>query len=95
MMAQIVLRVVYGIELNESDARYFDQIEKVAVSGAAILTPGRYLAEVFTFMRYIPAWFPGAGFQRVAAALKRDSRAMKDALFEGALHAVVRSRSHT
>ena len=31
------------------------------------LSPGKYLVEAFPCLKYIPSWFPGAGFKTTAA----------------------------
>ena len=39
--------------------------------GNQIGAPGRYLVEVIPALKYLPAWFPGAGFKREATDIKR------------------------
>lgn len=45
-------------------------------------TPGRFLVETFPFLRYVPEWFPGAGFQRIFAECKMANDYLKHALFD-------------
>ena len=47
--------------------------------------PGRYLVQTFPWMRYIPAWLPGAGFQREFAAARPRVRSMRDVPWEAAV----------
>ncbi|RPD62682.1 CyP450 monooxygenase [Lentinus tigrinus ALCF2SS1-7] len=56
-----VVKVVYGIP-EQDDHQYVAMMEKV-LDVAEAFTPGRYLVEFMPFLRHIPAWVPGAGFQ--------------------------------
>ena len=39
-------------------------------ASAAGAIPGRFLVDVFPWLKYIPEWFPGANFQRIARECK-------------------------
>lgn len=34
------------------------------------MQPGRWLVDVLPWLRFVPSWVPGAGFQRIAAGMK-------------------------
>ncbi|OCH88068.1 cytochrome P450 [Obba rivulosa] len=53
-------------------------------AAAEVFIPGKYLIEFLPFLRHIPAWFPGAEFQRKAAKWKTQFTTMKDAPFNAA-----------
>ena len=38
--------------------------------GIRLGVPGAYLVETLPALRYLPSWFPGAGFQREAAEIR-------------------------
>lgn len=37
-----------------------------------VTTPGAFIVDVFPLLRYLPEWFPGAGFRRSARIWKRE-----------------------
>lgn len=62
----MIVSIVYGIKVKDLDADYVviarEAMEGVGVAG----TPGKFWVEFFPFLRFIPSWFPGAGFKRFA-----------------------------
>ena len=61
------MKIVYGIDVQESNDPYISLAE-IALDGlsqAAI--PGAFWVDFFPILKYVPRWFPGAGFQRKAA----------------------------
>lgn len=62
-----------------------DALHTVAV--AAI--PGTFLVDSLPFLRFVPAWFPGAGFQRKASEWKVLARRMVDMPYEAAIRLIV------
>ncbi|KAF8908849.1 putative CyP450 monooxygenase [Gymnopilus junonius] len=60
----------------------------VTLAEAAILKlsefalPGGNAVNTFTILRFLPAWFPGAGFKRFANEAKKLTRQMRDVPFE-------------
>jgi len=44
--------------------------EEAMAASAAGAIPGRFLVDVFPWLKYIPEWFPGANFQRIAREWK-------------------------
>ena len=61
------MQAVYGLTPKDKD----DEILALNYEGAEIFIeafiPGKYLVESLPILRYIPTWFPGAGFKRQAA----------------------------
>lgn len=58
-----IMRITYGYTVKEEDpfVSIIEEGFRVASIGA---TPGNWLVDVFPILRFVPAWFPGAGFQR-------------------------------
>ncbi|KAI0740353.1 cytochrome P450 [Earliella scabrosa] len=91
--ASITMRLSYGIQLQQQDDRYFAMIEQIAETGEIIIVPGSFLVDVFPVLRFLPVWFPGAGFKRWAAAAKQDILHIVDYLFETAKAAMEDGRA--
>ena len=52
--------------------------------------PGAFLVDALPILKYVPSWFPGAGFQRKAREWKQLTRDMYCAPFQAAQDAIVR-----
>ena len=79
-----VMRAVYGIDLTESEDECFQMGETITRIGTEMFTPGAFPVDSIPVLRFLPSWFPGAGFKRVAALWREPVEAM----FEGPLNAV-------
>jgi hypothetical protein len=51
--------------------------------------PGKYLVDVFPWLRFVPAWMPGAGFKRKAAYLRQTMARVERIPFQWAKEQVV------
>ncbi|KAJ6618922.1 cytochrome P450 [Mycena sp. CBHHK59/15] len=63
MTGALIMDIAYGIKVLPSDDSYIQMAEKAAhdVSNASI--PGAFLVDTFPALKYVPSWFPGAGFK--------------------------------
>lgn len=61
------MKIAYGIDVQEFDDPYLALAEEAlnGLNQAAIL--GTFWVDLFPFLKYVPSWFPGAGFQKKAA----------------------------
>ncbi|KAG2743323.1 cytochrome P450 [Suillus brevipes Sb2] len=64
--AAVILYLTYGWKVIESSDYWIDSLEEALEYSAIISKPGRWLVEVMPLLRFLPSWFPGAGFKRVA-----------------------------
>ncbi|TFK78807.1 CyP450 monooxygenase [Polyporus arcularius HHB13444] len=74
-----IVKAVYGVA--EQDDQYVAMMEKV-LEVAEVFVPGRYLVEFMPFLRHIPAWVPGAGFQDELAGFRRATHWVRDKMVE-------------
>ncbi|KIM72092.1 hypothetical protein PILCRDRAFT_829992 [Piloderma croceum F 1598] len=65
-VGSIILAVTYGIQVKEINDPYIETAENASKT-IGQLGPGKYLVDVLPVLKYVPRWFPGAGFQRYAA----------------------------
>ncbi|KAK7460409.1 hypothetical protein VKT23_009130 [Stygiomarasmius scandens] len=61
-----ILRVVYGITSEEEKAYFVKLVDQAMESFIAGANRGSFMLDYFPFLKYIPAWVPGAGFKRKA-----------------------------
>ncbi|EJD01808.1 cytochrome P450 [Fomitiporia mediterranea MF3/22] len=64
MAAEIIMLMTYGHKVSEKD----DPFIKIVEQGIAafVEASGSYLVNVIPWLQYLPSWFPGTSFQRVA-----------------------------
>ncbi len=55
-----------------------------------LLSPGLFAVDFLPFLRYIPEWFPGGGFHKVAREFRKTLYAMTDKSYEFVLQQMVR-----
>ncbi|KAL7282714.1 hypothetical protein ACG7TL_004188 [Trametes sanguinea] len=75
-----IMGVVYGLDVAEDDDKYLKIARKAMDIFIEFMVPGRYLVESLHVLRYVPSWFPGAGFKRKAAEWRKDVLALRNPL---------------
>ena len=55
-------------------------MEKIT-EGLQAFNPGRYMVQFLPILHYVPAWVPGAGFQRDFAGWREASDQAKEELY--------------
>jgi len=88
--AATIMSVAYGISVKESGDPYISRAE-VALDGfAAAAIPGSFMVDFLPFLKYIPSWFPGAGFKRKAKFWRDVNKDVTDIPFERVEEELVR-----
>ncbi|KDR76850.1 hypothetical protein GALMADRAFT_67401 [Galerina marginata CBS 339.88] len=82
----ITLAVVYGYPVTSSSDKYLLLAEECMglLANEIASGTGLWLVDVLPFLRYLPSWFPGAGFKRKAAIWKPRLDAFMDRPYENA-----------
>jgi len=73
--------ISYGIKVQESDDPYISLAEESldGLNEAAIV--GTFWVDLFPVLKYVPSWFPGAGFQKKAAHWRELNTTMSEKPF--------------
>ena len=76
-----MMNIAYGIDVQESNDPYIRVAEEAmkGVSEAGI--PGTFWVDLFPMLKYVPSWFPGAGFQKKAAHWRELNKALIETPF--------------
>ncbi|THG97876.1 hypothetical protein EW026_g4215 [Hermanssonia centrifuga] len=74
MAGSIIMRITYGIEVLPTEDPYITTAEAALQSLAAAV-------DFIPALKYLPDWFPGAGFKKEAAAWRNPTRAMANVPF--------------
>ncbi|KDQ17553.1 hypothetical protein BOTBODRAFT_155572 [Botryobasidium botryosum FD-172 SS1] len=82
MSSKLIMWVMYGIRVRDAQDEYVVLSEEAIKQLNEVIPPGAAMVELFPFLRHIPAWVPGAGFQRRAKLGRETARKMADAPLE-------------
>ncbi|KAJ2913746.1 hypothetical protein MD484_g6664, partial [Candolleomyces efflorescens] len=80
-----IISLAYGIPIKARGDPYLELSEKSSQVFTDAVTPGSYFVDLFPILKHIPAWFPGAGFQRKARELRPISAKLKSSPFKEAV----------
>ncbi|TFK27950.1 cytochrome P450 [Coprinopsis marcescibilis] len=65
--SSLIIEITYGIETTSSKDPLTRDMTEVMDGFSVSCLPGRWLVDTFPILKYVPSWFPGAGFKRFAA----------------------------
>ncbi|EKM55887.1 uncharacterized protein PHACADRAFT_256818, partial [Phanerochaete carnosa HHB-10118-sp] len=71
MTGSTIISIVYGKEVQSADDQYIKLAEDTIKIFSTIGTPGSFLVDSIPVLKYLPSWFPGAGFKRQAEQWKK------------------------
>ena len=84
------MKIGYGIAVQESDDPYISIAEEVLSGIADAGIPGAFWVDFFPVLKYVPSWFPGAGFQKKAARWREVTNTMAEKPFRYVQEQLVR-----
>ena len=91
------MKITYGINVRDSDDPYISIAEEALNGIAEAANPGAFWVDFVPILKYVPSWFPGAGFQKKAARWGEINKAMIENPFHYVKEQMVRvhfSRTH-
>ena len=93
--AAIIMSAVYGYDI-EPNGDYFVKLAEDAVATLSeSILPGASAVNALPILRFLPSWFPGAGFKRFANRAKALTRQMRAVPFDFVEKGMVRSLSRS
>ncbi|KAK1227306.1 hypothetical protein PQX77_009723 [Marasmius sp. AFHP31] len=78
----MILKVLYGYTLKGKDDPYLKLVLNSLEGIIAAGVPGSFWVDYLPSLKYVPAWFPGASFQRKAKKWKQTNRELKEQPWE-------------
>ncbi|KAI0752762.1 CyP450 monooxygenase [Daedaleopsis nitida] len=87
----VLMKILYDIEMAEENDGVIEKVEKALQGASEGMVPGKYLVEVLPFLRYVPAFVPGVGFQKLFAEWRAAAEDLKHTPFEYVKDAIKRS----
>ncbi|KAL0565672.1 hypothetical protein V5O48_016351 [Marasmius crinis-equi] len=64
--AFVTMKVAYGYTISDHNDHFVGLAEETTRVASLAAAPGKWLVDSFPILRYVPEWFPGAGFKRQA-----------------------------
>ena len=65
-----IMEICYRITVLEHNDPYISVASKAIEGVSEAGVPGAFLVDLLPILKYVPSWFPGAGFKRKAARWK-------------------------
>jgi cytochrome P450 len=62
----IILKISHGYSVEDDSDPFVEMADKAMFNFSEVMVPGAFLVDFIPVLRYLPEWFPGAGFQRDA-----------------------------
>ncbi|KIM67833.1 hypothetical protein SCLCIDRAFT_1189995 [Scleroderma citrinum Foug A] len=62
----IILRISHGYHIQEERDPFVDLADTAVDQFSRSTAPGAFMVDIIPALRYVPEWFPGAGFKRMA-----------------------------
>ncbi|KAI0064830.1 cytochrome P450 [Artomyces pyxidatus] len=71
LQGSIVMSLVYGYDLKDRNDRYFRDALDANLMGQKMILPGTVVVNTLPFLRHLPEWLPGTGFNALAREFER------------------------
>ena len=91
--AATIMKIGYGIAVKETNDPYISVAEEVLEGLTQAGVPGTFLVDLIPILKYVPSWFPGAGFQKKAARWREANQIMAEKPFGHVKEQLVQSSS--
>jgi hypothetical protein len=90
LTAAITLDITYGIRVQSLKDPYVELVERAAADACETIAERR-LVDIFPFLKHLPWWLPGTGFQKAAAKSRKLARRMLDEPMDATKRDIVRT----
>ncbi|KAJ7235545.1 cytochrome P450 [Mycena rebaudengoi] len=95
MTGEAIMSIAYGIQVLPTSDPYIELVEKAMHTFSLAAVRGRYLVDYIPALKYVPDWFPGAGFKRKAKEWKKLTQAAVETPFAEAKRNIASDRIAT
>ena len=81
LVGSTAISMTYSINILPYNDPYIKTAEEAMKASAELLIPGAFLVDIIPVLKYVPAWFPGAEFQRKAAVMREHAAIIRNPTF--------------
>jgi hypothetical protein len=85
----MTLVLAYGLDIKLVDDPFVHLADDSMRPLIEAIVPGAFLVDLIPALRYVPAWFPGASFQRKAKEWKKMTMVFRNIPYDAAKQAIV------
>ena len=89
----MIMSVTYDIKIKDSNDPYILKADEALDGMLQAGIPGAFLVDLIPILKYVPAWFPGAGFKRKASHWSKVNADVVEKPFQFVAEQVVMSLS--
>jgi hypothetical protein len=86
----LILMLAYGYSVGPGKDPLVELVDTAVGQFGQGTEPGAFLVDVFPSLRYVPAWFPGAGWKRTGELFKQTLSDMAEVPFRFVQEQMVR-----
>lgn len=85
----MALSLAYGLDIREDNDPYLHLSEEAVKSIGEVAVPGAFLVDMIPALKYVPEFFPGAGFKKKARIWKGMQENMREIPFADTIKNIV------
>jgi hypothetical protein len=89
LVASTTLSMTYSINVRPYNDPFVAIAQEAGDDASELFIAGAFLVDILPILKYVPAWFPGANFQRKAAIMRTHSENLRNAPFAEAKNLMV------
>ncbi|KAI0369339.1 CyP450 monooxygenase [Pilatotrama ljubarskyi] len=89
-LSATILSAIHGLPLEDVTDDYVRILNEAEDGIGEAFTPGAFLVEFFPWLRHVPAWFPGAGWQKKVVEWRGQAMAIVEVPYGAAQDAMKR-----
>ncbi|TEB29714.1 O-methylsterigmatocystin oxidoreductase [Coprinellus micaceus] len=85
LFGSVIVQISYGLSDPVAYENLVDAAETIVRGFSEVLEPGRFWVDIFPILRYVPAWFPGAGWKRKLKGIEEVCKQVRQGTFDDAM----------
>ncbi|KAJ3552901.1 hypothetical protein NM688_g3906 [Phlebia brevispora] len=89
----IILKTGYGYDVGEGEDPMVDLVDRALQGFIYSSSPGAFLVDFIPILRYVPSWFPGAGWKRKIQKWYKETKDMRDVPYDMAKNKIFQEAS--
>ncbi|KAF9645995.1 cytochrome P450 [Thelephora ganbajun] len=72
LSGSLIMSIAYGLDVRSVDDPYLKATTEAMEGVKLAVVPGAFLVDIFPILRYVPSWFPGGGFKKIAEEVRNN-----------------------
>ncbi|PPQ97130.1 hypothetical protein CVT26_000615, partial [Gymnopilus dilepis] len=85
MAGGVTMSLAYGLNVQQKDDPFVGLSQRAVQSITEASVPGKFFVDAMPWLKYVPEWVPGAGFQKKAKAWRKLQQDFREVPYKAAL----------